>query len=120
MQRYPDVVDRTGLDDHCQRYLSCLSTESPMSLESLALQLGTDADYVRRQIEPQLRRQRLMTIGPGGRRLTDLGRERVSVLRSRSTLVTSLFVCSRSETRSASAAGRTPIPLRFGYRKVEL
>ena len=58
--------------------LACLADLGSASLDSLALDLGIDIDYVRRQIEPLLMRERLITITPGGRQLTPKGRDVVA------------------------------------------
>ena len=63
-------IDDKGLVRQERQCLEYLKDVGAASLESLAISLGIDCDYVRRQIEPLLLRERLVTIGPGGRRLT--------------------------------------------------
>jgi Holliday junction DNA helicase RuvB len=66
-------IDKLGLEKTDRKYLRYLQDRKMVSVESLAIYLGLDPDYVRRQIEPQLLCAGLTTIGPGGRKLTQLG-----------------------------------------------
>ena len=68
-------IDAKGLGPREREYLSYLHEVGPASLESLALQLGLDSVFVRKQIEPMLQTNRLITIGAGGRKLTNAGTE---------------------------------------------
>jgi Holliday junction DNA helicase RuvB len=63
-------IDEYGLGEREHDYLSYLAEVGSASLESLALYLGLDVVFVRQQIEPVLQRQRLILIGPGGRKLS--------------------------------------------------
>lgn len=65
-------IDSKGLGKMERDYLACLHKHGPASLESLALHLGTDADHVRRQIEPALKRLGLFVVA-NGRQLTEAG-----------------------------------------------
>lgn len=67
-------IDSKGLGKVERDYLRHLLQTASASLDSLALHLGMDADFVRRQIEPTLRRAGFIVIGSGGRRLTETGR----------------------------------------------
>jgi Holliday junction DNA helicase RuvB len=78
-------VDKHGLDRNAGKYLDFLRREGKASIEALSLWLGFDVDYVRRQIEPQLRHQHLITIGGGGRRLTEQGKQRLQECSEQST-----------------------------------
>jgi Holliday junction DNA helicase RuvB len=68
-------IDECGLgaQEHC--YLRYLEETGSASLETLSLILGTDPNYVLRQIEPALFHLRFVTIRPGGRTLTEKGKE---------------------------------------------
>jgi Holliday junction DNA helicase RuvB len=66
-------IDDKGLGAQEHRYLHYLRSVGSVSLESLAIFLGLDSDFVRRQIEPLLLREGLVRIGPGGRQLTPPG-----------------------------------------------
>src|SRR5260370_25095387 len=55
-------VDETGLDQMGQRYLAELARRKAASVESLALILGTDPEYVKRWVEGPLVRQGLVPI----------------------------------------------------------
>lgn len=68
-------IDDKGLHKVDRRYLRYLREKERAALESLALRLGSDCDYVRRQIEPFLLREDLIVICSGGRRLTEEGKE---------------------------------------------
>jgi Holliday junction DNA helicase RuvB len=67
-------VDTKGLARQERSYLAYLAEAHVASLESLALFLGVDPTFVRRQIEPLLLRQRLIEISRQGRQLTPAGR----------------------------------------------
>ena len=73
-------IDRNGLGQWERRYLRHLARVGKASLESLALRLGTDPDYVLRQVEPPLMRLCLISVGSSGRALTELGRKYLSRL----------------------------------------
>lgn len=66
-------VDHRGLDLEHRRLLRHFAEVDRASIESLAVHLGTDADYVQRQIEPRLLQLGLIRITPGGRMLTEKG-----------------------------------------------
>lgn len=66
-------IDSRGLGKLERKYLRLLRQTKSASLESLASTLGFDSDYVRRQIEPVLKRSGLITISSAGRRLTERG-----------------------------------------------
>jgi Holliday junction DNA helicase RuvB len=69
-------IDSDNLTPTDLRYLSILQKGGGrMSLASLALQLGLDADTVYQETETYLQRKGLMNIGCGGRHLTDAGRK---------------------------------------------
>lgn len=70
-------ISDEGLGAHDRGYLAYLMDLGSASLDSLALNLGVDSDYVRYQVEPLLMRERLIAITPGGRRLTLKGRDLV-------------------------------------------
>jgi Holliday junction DNA helicase RuvB len=67
-------IDSKGLSPQHRRLLTFLRRVESASLESLARRLGTDADYVLRQIEPPLVRLDLIKISSSGRSLTKAGR----------------------------------------------
>jgi Holliday junction DNA helicase RuvB len=67
-------VDELGLGRRQNRYLQALAGMRVGSLESLALRLGCDASYAKRQVEPMLVRLGFVEITPAGRRLTAAGR----------------------------------------------
>lgn len=67
-------IDSDNLTPTDRRYLSILQKGGGrMSLASLALQLGLDADTVYQETETYLQRKGLMNIGCGGRHLTVAG-----------------------------------------------
>ncbi len=68
-------IDEHGLGPEEQQYLRYLGEVESAALESLGLYIGTDDQFVRRQIEPILLRKRLIKIGNGGRQLTPGGRD---------------------------------------------
>jgi Holliday junction DNA helicase RuvB len=68
-------TDQTGLGPMEVRYLEAVADLGGASLESIALVIGTDKTFVRRQIEAPLVRRALVTIAPGGRRLTPSGQK---------------------------------------------
>lgn len=68
-------IDEQGLRAPERKYLERLLEAEPASLDSLALHLGTDCDDVQYGIERSLSRAGFIRIGPGGRYLTDAGRE---------------------------------------------
>ena len=67
-------IDRLGLREVEHRYLRHLLSANSASLESLALDLGMDGNYVRKQIESVLVRQKLIYISSKGRQLTPKGK----------------------------------------------
>jgi Holliday junction DNA helicase RuvB len=67
-------VDATGLGPQEVSYLRVLDRLGTASLESIALALGDDPDFVRRRVEPTLVRRGLAEITLSGRRLTQPGR----------------------------------------------
>ena len=66
-------IDEKGLGAQERQYLNYLKVNGSASLELLAICLGVDCDFVRRQIEPLMLREGLVKIGPGGRKLTPAG-----------------------------------------------
>ena len=74
-------ISEMGLGPIEFRYLKALADRGTASQESLALAIGRDMIYVRRQIEPVLARLNLLAIAPGGRQLTPLGKTQVEELR---------------------------------------
>jgi Holliday junction DNA helicase RuvB len=66
--------DERGLDLTEGRYMEALSRMGTGSLESIALALGIDEHYVKREVESQLVRRGLVRIGASGRQLTEAGR----------------------------------------------
>jgi Holliday junction resolvasome RuvABC ATP-dependent DNA helicase subunit len=69
-------IDDQGLGTLHRQYLNHLDAMGSASLQSLALHLQADCDFVQRQIEPVLSYQRLIKISHGGRELTKKGRAR--------------------------------------------
>lgn len=67
-------IDDLGLGQVERNYLRFLRDSNRASLDSLASHLGYDTDFIRRQIEPVLKRAGLSMIGSGGRMLTSKGR----------------------------------------------
>jgi Holliday junction resolvasome RuvABC ATP-dependent DNA helicase subunit len=67
-------VDESGLGQLDRQYLLELSSRGSVSLECLALLLGIDRTFVKRELEANLVKRGLVTITPAGRRLTDSGR----------------------------------------------
>jgi holliday junction DNA helicase RuvB len=67
-------IDDKGLGPEEHLYLEYLKEVVMASLESLAIHLGLDSDYVRHHVESPLLRERLVKIGIGGRQLTPTGR----------------------------------------------
>jgi Holliday junction DNA helicase RuvB len=65
--------DANGLNSASQRYLRVLAVQERASIETLALAIGSDATYVRQQIEPILVQAGYVSISSGGRRLTAAG-----------------------------------------------
>lgn len=68
-------IDEHGLEVVDRRYLRYLTKVECAAIESIALYLGQDKDYVRRQIEPRLIHQDLIVIQSRGRQLTSKGKE---------------------------------------------
>jgi holliday junction DNA helicase RuvB len=66
-------IDDKGLGVQERQYLSYLHAAGSASVETLALYLGLDCEFVRHQIEPLLLRERFLKIGSGGRQLTHVG-----------------------------------------------
>lgn len=66
-------IDDAGLSPLEQRYLGQLSEFKIASLKSLALALGTDTAYLRRQVEARLIRRGMVKIAPSGRQLAHDG-----------------------------------------------
>lgn len=71
-------LDESGLGRLGRRYLVTLREMGSASLESLARILGTDTDYVKKQVECVLLRRGLIGIDSSGRKLTTKGREWVA------------------------------------------
>jgi Holliday junction DNA helicase RuvB len=67
--------DEEGLSPSECRYLEVLARLGASSLESIALALGCDQRFVRREIESPLVRRGLVRIASSGRQLTAAGRE---------------------------------------------
>jgi Holliday junction DNA helicase RuvB len=72
-------IDRQGLHDADRTILRTLldAEPRPVSARSLALCLGVPTETVMNVLEPTLVRLGFVTIGAGGRRLTDKGREHI-------------------------------------------
>jgi Holliday junction DNA helicase RuvB len=70
-------IDRSGLGRMERRYLKTLSRRGSASLESLAITLGTDPAFLKKQVEAPLVRRGLVGIFAGGRRLTTRGEQRL-------------------------------------------
>jgi Holliday junction DNA helicase RuvB len=68
-------IDESGLEPLERRYLLRLAEAGTASLETLALLLGTDVAYLRRQVEAPLVKRGLVQIRVAGRRLTPAGRQ---------------------------------------------
>ncbi len=68
----------SGLNPLQLAYLAALRGRQSLSLGSLALCLGTDAEYVRWHVEPRLHHRGMIEITPGGRKLTPRGQEFVA------------------------------------------
>ena len=68
-------IDADGLGKNEQRCLVFLARNRSASLEALAGHLGTDAAFVRRQVEQPLRYRGLITVRSSGRALTRLGKQ---------------------------------------------
>jgi len=66
-------IDERGLGPQERQYCAYLKEVGSASLESLAIHLGVDPDFVRRQIEPLPMREGLVSIGSRGRKLTPAG-----------------------------------------------
>lgn len=66
-------VDKNGLSGIERRYMQFVLEMGSASAESIALALGTDTEFVRRQVEPNLVRRRLVKITSSGRKVTALG-----------------------------------------------
>jgi Holliday junction DNA helicase RuvB len=75
VREYLDAAgyDPSGLNLQEVRYLEALDRQGVSSLTSLARALGSDANYVRDQVEPAILQRGLVRITPSGRRLTDAG-----------------------------------------------
>jgi Holliday junction DNA helicase RuvB len=73
--------DKKGLGPEEGRYLKVLARRGASSLASIALALGYDQRFVRREIEVPLVRRELVQITPSGRALTPSGREWVNKTR---------------------------------------
>ena len=68
--RFAGVIERNARNVLSDPYANAFSAdyrtwERKWEIESLAIHVGLDSDYVRRQIEPLLLRERFVTIGPG-------------------------------------------------------
>lgn len=63
-------IDEKGFGEEQRRYLQYLADVGTASLESIAPYLGVDCDFVKKQVEPILLREGLITIGSKGRKLT--------------------------------------------------
>lgn len=77
-------IDAQGLGPQHRQYLHYLCETGTASLQSLALCLRTDCDFVQRQLEPVLLDKRLISIGTAGRELSTKGRELVSQMDEKS------------------------------------
>jgi Holliday junction resolvasome RuvABC ATP-dependent DNA helicase subunit len=76
VRQYLDAagIDADGLDPLARGYLEAVADLGVASLETIALRLGTDAAFVRRQVEAPLVRRGLVRVGPAGRQLSESGR----------------------------------------------
>jgi Holliday junction DNA helicase RuvB len=68
-------LDEDGLDDLAREYIRFLKRNRIASAEAIAGFLGTDVEYLKNQVEQPLRFRGLVTVGRGGRVLTEKGRE---------------------------------------------
>ena len=68
-------IDHLGLRDEHRRILKALADADPrpLSARSLSLALGVEVATVTDVLEPTLVRLGLLTIGNGGRRITEVG-----------------------------------------------
>jgi Holliday junction DNA helicase RuvB len=66
-------VDQNGLTSLEKKYLEIVDDLDGASLDSIALSLGVDNEFVRRQIEPTIVRRRLVRITSAGRQITPAG-----------------------------------------------
>jgi Holliday junction resolvasome RuvABC ATP-dependent DNA helicase subunit len=67
-------IDQLGLAEFDRKYLLQLARFGRASLQSLALAIGTDINFVKSQIEPVLSRLNFINIGSGGRTLSNEGK----------------------------------------------
>ncbi len=72
-------IDGEGLNQDDRKILRSLfdAEPRPVSARSLALCLGVPTETVMNVLEPTLVRLGFVTIGTGGRRLTDKGRQHI-------------------------------------------
>jgi Holliday junction DNA helicase RuvB len=68
-------IDPHGLDVTDRGYLKLLAAGKRVSVEGLASQIGCDATYLRRQVEPSLLKLGLITIASSGRQITTRGEQ---------------------------------------------
>ena len=68
-------LDEDGLDECARDYIEFLRRNESASAEALAGFLGTDVENVKGQIEQPLRFRGLVTVGKGGRVLTERGKK---------------------------------------------
>lgn len=73
-------ITSDGLTDTEIDYIRFLHSEQKASLETLAANLGVDAEYVRTQIEQPLFYRKFVQLGGGGRSLTTAGLARAATL----------------------------------------
>lgn len=71
-------INDRGMGREQRDYLRYLHDVGPAALETMALYLGTDINFVSKHIERPLMHQRLIKIGRRGRQLTTLGEELVA------------------------------------------
>ena len=72
------LIDPDGPGEVERYYLTVLQERGRASLDTLALQLGTDRDEVQFQVEPVLVRLGLVDVKSSGRLLTEKGRQRIT------------------------------------------
>ncbi len=78
-------MDADGLDRSARKYLKFLRRNESASAEAIAAFLGTDIDNLKNQIEQPLRFRGLVTVGSGGRTLTEKGTEWAEQRKARQT-----------------------------------
>jgi len=77
VRTYLDEVglDEDGLDEMAREYVRFLRRNRVASADAVAGFLGTDVEYLKCQVEQPLRFRGLVTVGRGGRVLTEKGKE---------------------------------------------